>query len=169
MRQRRQRFFAFALSALSAMAVGTATLVAAPAAKPAAAPPKDSADTTDGDLGAPRISGKFSFRCEPDAKSKAAGAQPFDETLEIANDRVASKRLAGEGFPQALSIPKVVNGVPTFNVVFKKPGAAATYFIRVKRGGAVSGSLTRTDGGKTLRYVIGSTADNEQPAAKPSG
>ena len=133
------------------------------------APKGNEQETTDADLGAPRISGKLSFRCEPDDKSKAAGARAFDETLELANDRVTSKRLTGEGFPVALSIPKVVNGIPTFNIVFKKEGAAATYFIRVKRGGAVSGSFTRTEGGKTLRYVIGSTAEHEQPATRPTG
>ena len=102
-----------------------------------------------------RLSGTLTFTCTPDEKSKKAGATPFEDTLELGNDRVKSKVLSADGFPVALSIPKMVNGVPTFNAAFKKPGATATYFIRVKDGGTVSGSLTRTQGGKTTRYTIG--------------
>jgi hypothetical protein len=101
------------------------------------------------------VSGTLTFTCTPDEKSKKAGATPFEDTLELGDDRVKSKVLTAEGFPVALSIPKMVNGVPTFNASFKKLGETATYFIRVKDGGTVSGSLTRTRGGKTLRYTIG--------------
>lgn len=107
-----------------------------------------------GAVDAPRIAGSLTFTCVPDAKSKAAGATEFEDTLELGDDRVKSKVLAADGFPGTLSIPKVVNGVPTFNIVFKKPGATATYFIRAKPGGDVTGSFTRVEGGKTLRYAI---------------
>ena len=112
-----------------------------------------------------QISGTLVFTCTPDEKSKKAGASPFEDTLELGNDRVKSKALTAEGFPVALSIPKTVNGVPTFNAIFKKPGATATYFIRVKEGGVVSGSLTRTQGGKTIRYVIGTIGARDDAAA----
>src|SRR3954469_5289593 len=92
---------------------------------------------------APRIGGELTFTCVPDDKSKKAGAKEFEDTLELGDDRVKSKSLAADGFPNTLSIPKVVNGVPTFNIVFKKPGATATYFIRAKPGGNVTGSFTR--------------------------
>jgi hypothetical protein len=108
-----------------------------------------------GAVDAPRIAGSLTFTCVPDAKSKSAGAKEFEDTLDLGDDRVKSKALAADGFPGTLSIPKVVNGVPTFNIVFKKPGATATYFIRTKPGGDVTGSFTRVEGGKTLRYVIG--------------
>jgi hypothetical protein len=111
------------------------------------------ADQAAGD--APRIAGSLTFTCVPDAKSKTAGAKEFEDTLDLGEDRVKSKALAAEGFPGTLSIPKVVNGVPTFNIVFKKPGATATYFIRAKPGGDVTGSFTRVEGGKTLHYTIG--------------
>jgi hypothetical protein len=104
---------------------------------------------------APRIAGELTFTCVPDAKSKAAGAKEFEDTLDLGEDRVKSKALAAEGFPGTLAIPKVVNGIPTFNIVFKKPGTTATYFIRAKPGGDVTGSFTRVEGGKTLRYTIG--------------
>jgi hypothetical protein len=104
---------------------------------------------------APRIAGSLTFTCVPDPKSKAAGAKEFEDTLELGDDRVTSKALSADGFPVALSIPKIVNGVPTFNIVFKKPGTTATYFIRAKPGGDVTGSFTRVEGGKTLRYAIG--------------
>jgi hypothetical protein len=104
---------------------------------------------------APRIAGSLTFTCVPDAKSKTAGAKEFEDTLEVGEDRVKSKALAAEGFPGTLSIPKVVNGIPTFNIAFKKPGVTATYFIRAKPGGDVTGSFTRVEGGKTLHYTIG--------------
>jgi hypothetical protein len=104
---------------------------------------------------APRIAGSLTFTCVPDDKSKKAGATEFEDTLELGDDQVKSKALAAEGFPGTLAIPKVVNGVPTFNIVFKKTGATATYFIRAKPGGEVTGSFTRVEGGKTLRYTIG--------------
>jgi hypothetical protein len=104
---------------------------------------------------APRIAGSLTFTCVPDPKSKAAGAKEFEDTLDLGEDRVKSKALAADGFPGTLSIPKVVNGIPTFNIVFKKPGSTATYFIRTKPGGDVTGSFTRVEGGKTLRYTIG--------------
>jgi hypothetical protein len=59
-----------------------------------------------------------------------------------------------------------VDGVPTFNVRFKRGADSATYFVRAKPGGAVSGSLTRTEGGKTLRYVIGAPAEGAAGAGK---
>src|SRR5688572_21024504 len=108
-----------------------------------------------------RVSGTVTFACTPDEKSKNAGATAFEDTLELGDDRVKSKVLTAEGFPVALSIPKMVNGVPTFNASFKKPGATATYFIRVKDGGTVSGSLTRMQGGKTVRYTIGTAGGGD--------
>jgi hypothetical protein len=116
---------------------------------------------------APRIAGSLTFTCVPDEKSKKAGAKEFEDTLDLGEDRVKSKALAADGFPGTLSIPKVVNGVPTFNIVFKKPGATATYFIRAKPGGDVTGSFTRVEGGKTLRYTIGGGSKQAGNVAAP--
>ena len=115
---------------------------------------------------APRVTGTLSFTCTPDPRSKAAGAAPFDDTLDIFADRVESKALKAEGFPIALAIPKVAGGVTEFKATFKRNenGATATYFVRAKADGSVSGSLTRNDpGGKTRRYTLGTRA--RAPAA----
>src|SRR5690349_9654408 len=71
------------------------------------------------DVNAPRIAGSLTFTCVPDKKSKDAGATEFEDTLELGDDRVKSKALSADGFPGTLSIPKVVNDVPTFTIVFK--------------------------------------------------
>ena len=121
---------------------------------------------------APRVTGTLTFTCTPDPKTKAAGATAFDDTLDIFADRITSKALAAEGFPLALAIPKVVNGVTTFNVTFKKKGASATYFVRAKPDGTVTGSLRRNDGGgKTRRYTLGTSSgrDGAGAATKPAG
>lgn len=112
---------------------------------------------------APRMSGTLSFTCTPDAKSKTAGAAPFDDTLELGDDRVKSKALAGQGFPVALSIPKIVNGVTTINASFKKQGDTATYFLRIKSDKQITGSFVRMTGTKTLRYTIGGGSSRGEP------
>lgn len=108
-----------------------------------------------------QISGSLTFTCTPDEKSKNAGAAAFDDTLDLGNDRVKSAVLAKVGFPPALLVPKLVNGVPTFTAIFRKAGVTATYFIRAKPGGEVSGSFTRVEGGKTLRYTLGASTPRE--------
>jgi hypothetical protein len=141
--------------------VGVYVLSSAGLARGAANPADNAA------LDAPRVVATLDVTCTPDAKSKAAGAEPFGDTLELADDRVKSKALSAAGFPVALAIPKLVNGVMTVNVTFKKKGgtqtgpASATYFVRRKPDGSTSGSFTRTEGGKTLRYTIGATSARE--------
>ena len=55
--------------------------------------------------GGTRLRGTLSFTCTPDEKSKKAGAEAFEDSLDVDNDRVKSTKLSAEGFPVALSIP----------------------------------------------------------------
>src|SRR5688572_6786813 len=95
------------------------------------------------DLNAPRVAGEFPVTCTPDEKSKKAGAKAFDDTVTLDSDRVRSTALKAQGYAdEALAIPKIVNGVVTVSVSFKKGGGKATYFLRVKKDGTITGSLT---------------------------
>src|SRR5688572_7315278 len=108
----------------------------------------------------------WSFACTPDAKSKAAGATRFVDTLDVGGLTAKSAALSEDGFPEAKAEPKTVNDVVTLNVTFRKTGGAtAAYFLRAKKDGTVSGSLVRTEGGKALRYTVGATSARE--AAEP--
>ena len=107
------------------------------------------------DIAAPRVRDTLELTCTPDAKSKKAGAEAFDDTVTLKDDRVRSKALKAKGFADALAIPKFVNGVLTVQVSFAKTGGGkATYFIRVKKDGAINGSLTIKDGKDQQRYVV---------------
>jgi hypothetical protein len=128
------------------------------------------------DLSAPRVAGEFEVTCTPDEKSKKAGAKAFDDTVTLDSDRVRSTALKSQGYAaEALAIPKIVNGVVTVSVSFKRPGGAgkAMYFLRVKKDGTVSGSLTTGEGKDRLRYVVhakGTPPPNEKkPKAKSAG
>jgi hypothetical protein len=126
----------------------------------ASAAPKKTADAGAGG-GAATMAESLTFTCTPDEKSKAAGAAPFEDTLDFTTDSAKSAALSKEGFAEAATSPKTVNEVITINVTFKKPGETAAYFIRAKKDGTLSGSLVRRAGTKTLRYTIGTTSDNE--------
>src|SRR5688572_25407644 len=108
----------------------------------------------------------WTFTCTPDAKSKAAGATRFVDTLDVGGGQAKSAALSKDGFPEVKAEPKTVNDVVTLNVTFRKTGATAAYFLRAKKDGTVSGSLVRTDGGKALRYTVGATSERE--AAEPA-
>jgi hypothetical protein len=118
-----------------------------------------------------RVSGTLEVTCTPDEKSKKAGAAALDDTVTMAEDRVQSKALGARGYPEALAIPKTVNGVVTMTAVFKKKtGEKGTYSLRIKKDGAVSGSLTTVEGTTKYRYLVrtkgsAATADPDAPAS----
>jgi hypothetical protein len=132
----------------------------------AAAPPKNGSGAGAGSGAA--LADSLSFTCTPDEKSKAAGATAFEETLDISGGTAKSAALAKEGFAEADASPKTVNEVITLNVTFKKAGATASYFLRSKKDGTLSGSLVRKEGAKSLRYTIGATTE-EAAKAGPAG
>ncbi len=118
-----------------------------------------------------KVSGKMSFTCTPDAKSKEAGATPFDDTLELKEDHATSTKLAADGFPEGKSIPESgdESGL-ALKATFKKTGATATYSIHLRKGTAdktahVSGTFVRVEGGKTTRYTVGDLGAAAQAAA----
>ena len=129
----------------------------------------------DDDLGdGTRVTGDLEVTCTPDKKSKDAGAEEFDDTLKLADDRVESKALSARGFPDVLAIPKTVNGVVTLNVTFQKKNNKdkAVYTLRLKKDGAVGGSLTITERGTRQRYTVrskGAPAVAEKPGAAGGG
>lgn len=103
-----------------------------------------------------RLVGAVEVTCTPDEKSKAAGDTAFDDTITFDNDRVESKALGERGFPKTLSIPRTVNGVLTMTVAFKKRGGGekATYLLRRKKDGTISGTLTIVEGKTRHRYLV---------------
>jgi hypothetical protein len=117
-----------------------------------------------------RVSGAPEVTCTPDEKSRKAGAVAFDDTITLAADRVESKALSARGYPESLSIPKTVNGVVTMNVSFfkKKNGDKATYSLRIKKDGTVSGSLTTTEGKTKYRYLVRTKGSPEPADAEKS-
>ncbi len=132
---------------------------------PGAAGAADTVDIGDGT----RVKGVLEVTCTPDEKSTLVGAKAFDDTISMANDRVVSSALDDRGYGEALSIPKSVNGMVVLNVVFQKRNGKATYTLRVKKDGAVTGSLTVNERNDRFRYTVRNKGAKveEKPTTEP--